>query len=356
MSSNDNKQIPEGRESAAAMTKDQLWEIEKSRSASQRATDFVIALLPLLCCAIALCEYLLIDGKYDDANQHKERYVILLVVPIVIYAITLLVSLMYYRKGNTKRFAKVRYSAPFISVIYLLLTALDYSTLKTGVLMYPFIPWVNDVINAAIAEREQLLTCTLFTLGLLMRGYFGGVFLGLITGVAAGYSERVRYWVNPVVKVLGPIPTATWIPLIMLLAKSLSAGSAFIVGLGAWFAVTVAAMTGISNVDKDYYDAARTLGAHGHQLIFRIAIPHAMPSILQGMTQGMSSACVSLMIAEMMGVKAGLGWYITWVKSWAAYNKMFAAIIIICIIFNIVTKALDLTKNYILRWQVGVTK
>ena len=58
-------------------------------------------------------------------------------------------------------------------------------------------------------------------------------------------------------------------------------------------------------------------------------------------------------VAEMMGVKAGLGWYITWAKSWAAYNKMFAAIIIICIVFNIVTRVVELIRRHLLRWQAG---
>ena len=83
--------------------------------------------------------------------------------------------------------------------------------------------------------------------------------------------------------------------------------------------------TGIQNVDKAYLEAARTLGAKGHQLVFRVAIPHAMPNILQGMTQGMSSACTALLVAEMMGAEAGLGWYIQWQKSWAIYSKMYAA-------------------------------
>ena len=92
----------------------------------------------------------------------------------------------------------------------------------------------------------------------------------------------------------------------MVVATSLFKGAVFIIALGSWFAVTVASMTGISNVDKDFFEAARTLGASSRQLVFRVAIPHAMPSILQGCTQAMSSACVAIMIAEMMGVKAGL--------------------------------------------------
>ena len=86
----------------------------------------------------------------------------------------------------------------------------------------------------------------------------------------------------------------------MVLVSSLFKGSVFIIALGVWFALTIASSTGIQNVDKAYLEAARTLGAKGHQLVFRVAIPHAMPNILQGMTQGMSSACTALLVAEMM--------------------------------------------------------
>jgi len=337
------------------LTKDELWELEENnKSRHQKIVDFIISLFPPICCLIAILEYILVPDKYPNACP--ERYIILLTIPLVIYIIRLILAVISYKKGNKKKFARVRHKAPFMAVIFLLLALLDILTLKTGILLYPFIPWVNDIINAAILDKDQLIICTLFTLRLLFAGYFCGVVLGIITGVASGYSEKIRYWVNPIVKVLGPIPTATWIPLIMILASSLMAGSVFIVGLGTWFAVTIATTSGISNVDKSYYEVAKTLGSSDRQLVLNIAIPHAMPNILSGMTQGMSSACISLMIAEMLGVEAGLGWYITWAKAWAAYNKMFAAIIVICVVFNIVTRVLDRIKNYILRWQIGVVK
>lgn len=332
------------------MTRDQLWELERSgRSRNEVIRDFIISALPFAGLAVALLEYCLIPNKYNNASPH--RYIIFLLIPGTVYLINWITGMILYKSGNRKKFAKVRHTAPFLAALYVGLAIFDWATLKTGKLLYPFIPWINDIINAVFIDYKQLFICTLYSLRLLLLGYFEGSFLGLITGVACGYSEKVNYWVDPIVKVLGPIPTATWIPLIMLLASSLDNGAIFIIGLGAWFAVTVATTTGIHNVDPAYFDAARTLGASGRQLIFHIAIPGAMPNILQGMTQAMSSACVSLVIAEMMGVKAGLGWYITWQKSWAAYNKMFAAIIIICIVFNIVTRIVGMIKNHLLRWQ-----
>ena len=130
----------------------------------------------------------------------------------------------------------------------------------------------------------------------------------------------------------------------------------FIIALGVWYSVTIATLTGITNIDKSYFEAARTLGARGRQLVFRVALPFALPSIFQGLTQGMSSACTALLVAEMIGVESGLGWYITWQKSWAFYGKLYAAIVLICIIFVLVNLALALIKNRVLRWQVGMVQ
>ena len=337
------------------LTRQQLRELEeREKSKVQIALDWVIMVFPAICGAIAVLEYLLLpDGS---PNDNPDTYLGMLLIMIGAYMVYFVVALIKKLKNNRNVLEKLRYRAPLFSALFLLLAGYDYLTLKTGILTQPFIPCMNYIINIAWADRAYLLECTLHTLRLLFLGYFIGVALGLVTGITCGYSEKARYWINPVIKFLGPIPTSTWIPIAMVVASSLFKGAVFIIALGSWFAVTVASMTGISNVDKDFFDAARTLGASERQLVFRVAIPHAMPSILQGCTQAMSSACVAIMIAEMMGVKAGLGWYMNWAKSWAAYDKMFAALFVICFIFTIVTKALDLVKRRVLRWQNGVVK
>jgi len=332
-------------------SKKKLMQIEqKNKSKVDLFFDVLIMVLPFISYTVSVVEYLFIKNKYQ--NEHIYRYVVFLTIPIFLYFIFFIVSMIrYFSFKNIDLFDKIRYIAPWLTIIYLFLTLIDYLTLKTGILMYPFIPWVNDIINIIIEDYKNIGISTLYSLRLLFLGYAIGVVTGLITGILCGYSEKVKYWINPILKVLGPIPTATWIPLIMIIATSLFGGAVFIISLGVWFAVSVATMTGISNVDKSYFEVAKTLGATDIDLIAKIAIPSAMPNILQGMTQGMSSACISLMVAEMLGVKAGLGWYITWSQAWASYNKMFAAIIIICIVFNIVSRVLESIKNYLLRWQ-----
>ena len=157
-------------------------------------------------------------------------------------------------------------------------------------------------------------------------------------------------------KLLGAIPSTTWIPIVLVLSASLFRGSVFIIALGVWFSITLSTITGIRNIDKSYYEAARTLGASGVQLIKNVAIPSAVPSIFQGMIQAMSSACTALLVAEMIGVESGLGWYITWQKSWAEYGKMYGAIILICLIFVGVNFILGCIRSRVLRWQEWMVK
>ena len=334
------------------LTRRQLKELEeKEKTPIQKIIEFIILILPLVSGVVAILEYLLIPNPQLTMNKNPMYYVYVLVFFMLAYNFYGWFAGYKRWKGDKTYYERLRYRAPLFSALFLFLALYDYLTLKTGTLTQPFVPCMNFIINGFVQDFWMLVECTLNTLKLLFIGYVIGVSLGMVTGITCGYSKKVHYWVDPVIKFLGPIPTSTWIPVIMVIASSLFAGAVFIIALGSWFAVTVASLTGISNVDRDFFDAAKTLGANKKQLVFRVAIPHAMPSILQGCTQAMSSSCVALMIAEMLGVKSGLGWYMTWQTGWASYDKVFAALFVICFIFTVVTKGLEKVKRHVLRWQ-----
>ena len=348
--------LMEDAKSRSKLTREQLMELEERvKTPRQKFFDKVFLALPPVMGAIALAEYNILPDL--NPNPMPYLYTGFLTVLIAAYIIALIAGTVLYSKGNKKLLRRLRYKAPLYTVLLIIAIAYDLLTIKFNYFTYPMVPCVNSIFYAMVTAREILFTCAVHTLRLMMAGYFIGVVLGLITGISCGYSERCRYWVEPVIKFMGPIPISTWIPIIMVFtAGAMEFGALFIVVIGVWFAVTVASMAGVANVDRSYFDAARILGATERQLIFRVAIPHAMPNIMAGMTQGMSTACTAIMVAEMLAVEAGLGWYITWVRAWALYNNVFASLIVICLIFTVVTKALAMVKARVLRWQTGVTK
>lgn len=330
------------------LTKEQLKEIEqKPKGKIHKVFNYIILFLPVFAISIALMEYYYVPNF--GQNVITDVYGIFLGIQLVIFFVLAILSLfiksVYYR---------ILHIAPLATFIYFLLTLYDYSTLKTNYLLLPYFPWVDNVLNAMLDDRAYLLDCIKNSLKLLFTGYFYGVLIGLITGIACGYSKMVNYWISPFMKLLGAIPSITWIPVIMVFASSLFKGAVIVIALGVWYSVTMSSYTGIKNIDVSYYEAAKTLGANERQLIFNIAIPSALPHIFQGLVMGMSTACVSLLAAEMIGVESGLGWYITWQRGWAKFSNMYGAIIIICIIFVVVNYALGYIRKKVLKWQEGV--
>lgn len=196
----------------SGLTRRQLRELEeKEKTPAQKTAEAVIMVLPLLCGGIALLEYLLVPN--NSRNRNPWSYVWVLGAALAVYIVCLLAAVIGKQHGKKDFYELLHYRAPRYSVLLLFLTLYDYLTLKTGVLTQPFVPCMNYIINAFLADYKMLADCTLNTLKLLFLGYFIGVSLGLVTGIACGYSKRIRYWIDPIIKFLGPIPTSTWIPI-----------------------------------------------------------------------------------------------------------------------------------------------
>jgi len=277
----------------------------------------------------------------------SEAYLVFLGVLALALAVFLVLSFV-----RESVFDKLVYRVPLFSAIVALLAAYDLLTLKYGVLPMPYFPWVDQIILAILSDYGMLLNCIYHSLILLFTGYLIGAAVGLVSGVGAGWSKTVNYWVAPLLRVLGPIPSLTWLSIVLIIFPSLFSGSVFIIALGTWYPVAMSSLTGIANVPVSNFEAARTFGVSRLGLIFKVGLPSAMPSIFTGLTQGMGVACAALIAAEMLGVEAGLGWYINWQRGWADFAKVYAAVLAICLTFLAVSWLLNRIKRHTLKWQV----
>jgi NitT/TauT family transport system permease protein len=332
------------------------WELKqieaKPQTLKSKLLNRFVSVLPVTAALLVLLQYKLVPNEkvlisfkvYEPTDLYAYFIGVFIAVFFVIFAASFFSKRLY---------EKWRGISPLLTVVFLLLLAYDFATLKERLLHVTYFPAIDDILNAMIADRALLWTNVRHSLLLLFTGYFAGVAAGLICGILSGYSQKVRYWVMPLIKVLGPIPANTWLPVILVLPFiSLFQGAVFIIALGVWYPVTMTTMNGVINIPVHNYEAAKTFGVGKLQMIFKIAIPASSPFIFQGLTQGMSIACTVLLIAEMMGVEAGLGWYINWQRGYADFAKVYAAIIILCLTFFAVNTILSAVKRRVLRWQV----
>jgi len=306
-------------------------------------------LLPVLLWGIFWAAHLFIADR--QAFSDGKHFDWLLIVLLGVYLIFLTIA--YFSKDIRSRLAD---RAPLITAGLMIVLIWELATLKFNLLPLPYFPPPAKVVAALVTDWQTLWISVLYSLRLLGIGYFIGLLVGLPCGTLMGWYSGFNYWLNPVLRFIGPIPATAWIPIAMAVFPTSFAASIFLIALASWFPVTVMTWSGIANVNKAFYEVARTLGGSEYYLITRVAVPAALPSIFVGLFMGMGTAFVTLVVGELLGVKAGLGWYIQWAQGWAEYAKVYAALFVMAVIFSGLITLLFRFRDKVLVWQRGLIK
>ena len=257
---------------------------------------------------------------------------------------------------DEKKQKQYRSRAPFRFACGIVLFLWDLLGTKTQVFIQPFFPGPAGIMEAFVQEPGFILQNTLYSLRLYLFGFLIGTVTGVATGVLTGWFPKVHYWVEPVLKIAGVIPAVAWMPFALTLFPTPFSAAVFLIVISVWFQVASLTAAGVSGTPRAMMEAGRTLGGNNVYLVFHVAIPHAMPAIFTGVTSANAMAFTILVMAEMMGQPGGLGYYINASKVWSAYYKVFAAIIVMAVLFSLITKLQQLIEKRVLRWQKGVVK
>jgi len=158
----------------------------------------------------------------------------------------------------------------------------------------------------------------------------------------------------PILKLIGPVPASAWIPCTFFIFPSTFHASIFLVALASGIPVAILTAAGVGQVNKSFYDVARTLGASNRYLIFKVAVPASLPNVFVGLFMGLYYSFAVLVVAEMLGAKYGLGWYLQFNTAYSAYANVYAALIIMALICAGLVKLLFIVRERLLGWQKGI--
>jgi NitT/TauT family transport system permease protein len=256
-------------------------------------------------------------------------------------------------RRRREKFAK---RAPFRFAIGLILALWDVLGTKLLMLPQPFFPGPAKILEPFLMEPAYILQQILYSLRLFTYGFIIGVTAGVLTGVLIGWFPKIYYWVQPALKISGVIPAVAWMPFALTLFPTPFSAAIFLITICQWFTIASLTAQGIQSTPKTHFEVAKTLGARTPFLVFRIAIPHAMPQIFTGVTIANGFTFTTLVMVEMMGQPGGLGYYINASKVWSAYYKVFAAIVIMAILFSLILRIVGLIEGRVLRWRKGLVK
>ncbi|MDR1778977.1 MAG: ABC transporter permease subunit [Clostridiales Family XIII bacterium] len=312
-------------------------------------------ILKIFAPALAAAVCLAVQALVPDASTQpkaKHPYFTYFMLAMVALQILLAVRALVSKRGAQKVLGRWA----FRSVVFLVLTVFNYVIAKRALFPILYFPTYDRILGVLVEERAVVLKCLLYSLRLLLFGYFGGAIIGFFTGVSMGFSRKVSYWLSTPVHLVGPMPSTAWIPILLVIFPSAFSASAVLIGIAVWFPVTLMTASGISNISQTYFDVAGILGARRAQQIVRVGIPAAAPHIFLGVFNGACMSFITLVVAELIGAKYGIGWYINWQKEMLAYANVYAGLIVIAIVFSLLVTALFRLRDVALVWQKGVIK
>ncbi len=317
----------------------------------QNASKLFYRILPIISILAAVA----VDVFLPDSSSHPSAkhpyFLYVLIIALAVYIIFFIAS--FFREATKE---KLSYKSLFYAGVVLFLNVLNIVTVKLALLPVLYFPSLDRIFAVLVEDRLFLLKCLAYSARLLVTGWFSGAVVGMLTGIAIGFNKTFAYWVQPLVRVLGPIPSTAWIPIVLIAFPTAVSASAFLIALAVWFPTTVLTSSGIASIPNAYFEVSSTLGAKRFYKIFKVGVPAALPHMFLGLFNGTCSSFITLVTAEMLGAKYGIGWYINWQKEMMAYSNVYAGLIIIAVTFFILITLLFRLRDRVLAWQKGVIK
>ncbi len=182
-------------------------------------------------------------------------------------------------------------------------------------------------------------------------GFLIGGSLGLLVGLAVGFSSKMEHTLDPTMQMLRTIPTLAVIPLFILWFGFGEVSKVLLIAKGAFFPLYVNAFLGIRSVDGKMFEVARILQYSKWKQITNLIIPSALPNILLGLRLALGAAWLALVAAELMGSSEGIGYLITDARQFSQTTVVFVGIIIFAVFGKVSDSFIRVFERRLLKWQ-----
>jgi NitT/TauT family transport system permease protein len=216
-----------------------------------------------------------------------------------------------------------------------------------------FIPAPSDIAVrfVQLAGSGELEWNTAVTLWRVVAGYVIGAVPAVAIGLLMAMFRPVRYFFDPLIAALFPIPKVALMPLLLLAFGFGDASKIALVAIAVFFPVIVNTYVGAANIEKIYWDVAKNYGASQTVMFTRVVFFGALPMIFAGLRIALAVSFIVLVAAEFVATKAGIG-YMIW-NSWELLQVdiMFVGIVTVGILGLVTSVLIQEIERYVIPWK-----
>jgi len=224
----------------------------------------------------------------------------------------------------------------------------QYESLVAGDAQTARVPPPSKVLSLAVEQLSDpfydrgpndkgIGTQLLYSLGRVLVGYLLALAVAIPTGFSIGMSPLLMRAMNPFIQLLKPVSPLAWMPLALFVIQDSVTSSVFVIFVCSLWPVLINTAFGVSSVNADYLNVAKTLELGPLRTALTVILPAAAPTILTGMRISIGISWLVIVAAEMLVGGVGIGYYV-----WNEWNNLdLAAVIFSIVMIGLVGMLLD---------------
>jgi NitT/TauT family transport system permease protein len=191
----------------------------------------------------------------------------------------------------------------------------------------------------------------LLTLERVLKGFGCAVLIGVPVGLLMGLSKTAMYMLDPLLGCIRQVPLMAWIPLSIIWFGLGNGPTIFMIALAGLFAVVLNTIMGVRNISKDYFHAARSMGAGTWSIFRHVVLPGAFPGILGGARLALGSGWMAVICAEFIATSAGFGFAMVEAQTRMETEKLLALMILGAFVGYMMDKCICVAGDALTQWK-----
>ncbi|HET7571659.1 MAG TPA: ABC transporter permease [Gaiellaceae bacterium] len=184
----------------------------------------------------------------------------------------------------------------------------------------------------SLGHQHIFWSAVLQTLRITAEGIVLAIAIGIPIGILMGISRAADAFLSGYVNVFNAMPRIVLIPLFVVWFGIGSTSKIVVVLVSAIFPTIINTYIGITSVEDDHKELARSYCASRLQEIVHISLPTAVPSILGGVRLSIGHGVVGAITAELLLAESGIGGLITTYNNILATASVYALVIVLAVI------------------------
>ncbi len=226
-----------------------------------------------------------------------------------------------------------------------------YATAEEGRRFLPSVEQVVGRLFYLFAEKEFIYD-VLKSCGRIFGSFFAASAVAIPLGIMLGSFGRFKALVNPTVSGLRYLPAASFIPLLLVWFGPSETAKMALLFLGVVFFLIAMVLDNTEAVQREYTEAALTMGATRKRIILEIVVPASMPAIIDSMRTMIAVGWTYLVIAEIVGAKDGIGAVMMRAGRFLNVDTIMAGIFMIGVLGVLTDMMFRLLQRILFPWNV----